>query len=154
VTISGDSWTRTATAGENGFFAVDTPLNARGRITAEVKGHKITVDAADIPLRLTARPKAGRLSLEGPWQILVDPPADWRSAPGWQAIDVPSNWEMKGFRARGETAVMRKVFEAPKAWRGERVKLRAEGIYSKCEAWLNGVRVGSHDGGATPVEFD
>jgi hypothetical protein len=154
VTISGDSWKRTVTTGENGFFAVDTPLNVHGKVTADVRGYKTSVDAADIPLRLTARPKAGRLSLEGPWQILLDPPADWRTAPGWLPIDVPSNWEMKGFRAKSETAVMRKVFDLPKAWRGKRIKLRADGIYSKCEAWLNGVRIGSHDGGATPVEFD
>ncbi|MGE5740639.1 MAG: sugar-binding domain-containing protein, partial [Candidatus Aminicenantes bacterium RBG_16_66_30] len=154
VTVSGDSWTRTMTTGENGFFAVATPLDVHGKIKVDVKGHAIVVDATDIPLRLTARPKSGRLSLEGSWQILLDPPADWRSAPGWQPIDVPSNWEMKGLRAKSETAVMRKVFAAPKARRGERIKLRADGIYSKCEAWLNGVRVGSHDGGATPVEFD
>ncbi len=154
VTISGGSWTRTAATGENGFFAVAAPLDARGKITVEAGSHKISVDAADLPLRLTARPKSGRLSLEGSWQILPDPPADWRNAPGWQPIAVPSNWEMKGFRAKSETAVMRKVFDVPNGWRGERIKLRADGIYSKCEVWLNGVRVGSHDGGATPVELD
>jgi beta-galactosidase len=155
VTVSGDSWTRTATTDENGFFAVDTPLGVRGKITIEARGHRTSVDAADIPLRLTARPKSGRLSLEGEWQILLDPPpADWRTAPGWKPIDVPSNWEIKGFRAKSETAVMRKVFSMPKSWRGKRIKLRADGIYSQCEAWLNGVRIGSHDGGATPLEFD
>jgi hypothetical protein len=154
VTVSGETWSRTATTDENGLFVVATPLNVRGPVTADVRGHKTTVDAADIPLRLTARPKSGRLSLEGAWQILMDPPADWRAAPGWRPIDVPSNWEMKGFRAKTETAVMRKAFEIPRAWRGKRIKLRADGIYSRCEAWVNGVRVGSHDGGATPIELD
>ncbi len=100
MTVSGETWSRTATTDENGLFVVATPLNARGPVTADVRGHKTTVDAADIPLRLTARPKSGRLSLEGAWQILMDPPADWRTAPGWRPIDVPSNWEMKGFRAK------------------------------------------------------
>jgi beta-galactosidase len=154
VTVSGDSWSRTAATGENGLFSVAAPLDVRGRVTAEARGAKTAIDAADIPLRLTARPKSGRQSLEGPWQILVDPPADWRNATGWRPIDVPSHWEMKGFRAKSETAVLRKVFDLPAAWRGKRVKLRADGIYSRCEAWLNGVRVGAHDGGATPVELD
>jgi len=154
VTVSGDSWSRTATTDADGLFAVETPLNVRGRVTADVRGHKTTIDASDIPLRLTARPMSNRLPLEGSWDILVDPPADWRNASGWRPIAVPSNWEMKGYRAKSETAVMRRVFDVPAGWRGKRIKLRADGIYSRCEAWLNGVRVGAHDGGATPIELD
>jgi hypothetical protein len=154
VTVRGETWTRTVTTGENGLFAAGIPLGARGRVSVETAGRKIDVDATDLPLRLTARPQLGRVPLDGSWQILTDPPADWRSASGWRPIDVPSNWEMKGFRAAGGTAVMRRTFVLPKSWRGKMIRLRAEGIYSKCEAWLNGVRVGSHDGGATPVEFD
>ena len=154
VTVRGGSWTRAATTGENGFFTVATPLGVSGRVTIEAAGRELAVDATDLPLRLTARPRSGRLSLEGKWEILVDPPADWRTAPGWRPIDVPSNWEMKGFRAASGTAVMRRTFDLPNSWRGKAIKLRADGIYSRCEAWLNGIRVGSHDGGATPVEFD
>ena len=154
VTVRGGSWTRAATTGENGFFAVATPLGVSGRVTIEAAGRELAVDATDLPLRLTARPRSGRLSLEGKWEILVDPTADWRTAPGWRPIDVPSNWEMKGFRAASGTAVMRRTLDLPDSWRGKTIKLRADGIYSRCEAWLNGIRVGSHDGGATPVELD
>ncbi|HYA49512.1 MAG TPA: glycoside hydrolase family 2 TIM barrel-domain containing protein, partial [Burkholderiales bacterium] len=154
VNIRGENWTRAATTAENGFFAVGIPLGVRGRVTVAAGGRELTVDAADLPLRLTARPRSGRLSLEGKWEILVDPPADRRQASGWKPIDVPSNWEMKGFRAASGTAVMRRTFDLPGSWQGKTIKLRAEAVYSRCEAWLNGVRVGSHDGGATPVEFD
>ncbi|MGD1010817.1 MAG: glycoside hydrolase family 2 TIM barrel-domain containing protein [Candidatus Aminicenantales bacterium] len=153
VTVTGGSWIRNATTGENGLFSVPVPLNAAGKITIAAAGRRLDVDAADLPLRLTAPPLTRRLSLEGTWRILIDPPADWRAAPGWREIEVPSNWEMKGFRSETGTAVMRRVFELPRNWKGKLIKLRAEGIYSGCEAWLNGVRVGSHDGGATPVEF-
>jgi len=154
VTVRGEGWTRTTTTGENGFFAVGTPLDIRGRLSVEAAGHRVNIDAADLPLRLTARPRKDRLSLDGKWEILVDPPADWRKANGWAPIDVPSNWEMKGFRATSGTAVMRRTFTLPAAWRGKNIKLRAEAIYSGCEVWLNGIRVGSHDGGAVPIEFD
>ena len=154
VTVTGNTWTRNATTGENGLFSVLLPLNAAGKITVAAAGRTLDVDAADLPLRLTAQPLTRRLPLEGTWQILIDPPADWRATPGWRQIDVPSNWEMKGFRSETGTAVMRREFKLPRNWNGKIVKLRAEGIYSGCEAWLNGVRVGSHDGGATPVELD
>jgi hypothetical protein len=154
VTITGNSWSRSATTGENGFFAVAVPLNARGKITVESAGGTLIVAASDLPLRLTARPSTRHLSLEGSWRILIDPPTNWQTASNWREIDVPSNWEMKGFRAASGTAVMRKEFKLPANWKGKLVKLRADGIYSKCGAWLNGVRIGSHDGGATPVEFD
>jgi len=154
VAVTGGGWSRAAVTGENGFFAVGLPLDARGAVTVEAAGARLAVDASDLPLRLTARPAAPRLSLEGRWRILVDPPADWRQAAGWRDIDVPSNWEMKGFRAATGTAVMRREFSLPASWAGKVIKLRADGIYSKCEAWLNGARLGSHDGGATPVELD
>ncbi len=157
VTVRGNSWSRTATTGEHGFFAVPVPLGARGAVTVEAAGAAKTVDASDLPLRLTERPRDRRLSLEGAWSILIDPPASWRSqepAAGWTEIAVPSHWEMKGLRSRTGTAVMRKAFRLPGSFSGRRVLLRADGIYSRCEAWLNGVRVGSHEGGATPVELD
>ncbi|MGD0783734.1 MAG: glycoside hydrolase family 2 TIM barrel-domain containing protein, partial [Candidatus Aminicenantales bacterium] len=123
--------------------------------TIAALGHSRVVDASDIPLRLTARPSTRRLPLEGTWRILVDPPPTGPAdSAGWRDIEVPSHWEMKGFRAKGDTAVMRKVFDVPAEWRGKIIKLRADGIYSHCQARLNGVRIGSHDGGATPVELD
>jgi hypothetical protein len=154
VAISGTTWNRTAATGENGFFAAALPLDAHGPVTVEAAGARASVDASDLPLRLTARPRAPRLSLEGHWRILVAPPADWRTAGDGRDIEVPSNWEMKGFRAASGTAVMRREFSLPASWKGKVIKLRADGIYSRCEVWLNGVRVGSHDGGATPVELD
>ena len=86
---------------------------------------------------MTARPSAGRLSLEGTWRILTDPPPSGSADPaGWRDIEVPSNWEMKGFRAKSGTAAMRKVFDMPAAWSGKIIKLRADGIYSRCDSYM------------------
>jgi len=89
VTVTGGSWIRNATTGENGLFSVPVPLNAAGKITIAAAGRRLDVDAADLPLRLTAPPLTRRLSLEGTWRILIDPPADWRAAPGWREIRCP-----------------------------------------------------------------
>ena len=155
VTVRGAGWSRTAVTSENGFFAIPVPFGVQGAVTVAAKSHAVTVDASDLPLRLTLRPGSGRTLLEGSWRILMDPPAQvTAAATGWRDIDVPSHWEMKGLRASSGTALMRRSFDVPAAWAGKTIKLRADGVYSRCEARLNGVRVGSHDGGATPFELD
>jgi len=82
------------------------------------------------------------------------PPSARSSLPAWSRIKVPSHWEMEGFVADTGRAAYQRKFTLPGSWRGKRIKFRAEGIYSKAEVWVNGHRMGSHDGGATPVEWD
>ena len=111
----------------------------------------------DIAQRLTPRPAQGRLSLDGTWDFLPDPPADFQNKTAglaWKPLKVPSNYEMEGFTTKTDTSAYHKVVTIPKEWAGKRIRLRAEAIYSSCDVWLNGKRVGSHDGGATPFELD
>ena len=75
VTVRGKGWSRTAVTSENGFFAVPVPLGVQGIVAVATKAYAVTVDAADLPLRLTLRPGSGRMPLEGTWRILMDPPA-------------------------------------------------------------------------------
>ena len=72
----------------------------------------------------------------------------------WKPLKVPSNYEMEGFTTKTDTAAYHKVVTIPQEWAGKRIRLRAEAIYSSCDVWLNGQRVGGHDGGATPFELD
>ncbi len=165
VTVSGTSplgpWTRETVTKANGLWVVILPLNPTGAITAVAtqgsqKG-EFSVDAMDVAQRLTPRPTEGRLSLEGTWEFLPDPPAGFQdkvAGLAWKPLKVPSNYEMEGFTTKTDTAAYHKVVTIPNQWAGKRIRLRAEAIYSSCEAWLNGQRVGSHDGGATPFELD
>lgn len=47
-----------------------------------------------------------------------------------------------------------KVFFVPAGWRGREAWLRFEGVDYLCEVWLNGQRLGGHEGQFTPFEFD
>ena len=152
-------WRRQTTTDQGGLFSVDLPYGARGLITLAAGTAKLSVDSDDLALALTPRlaAKETHLALDGQWDFIGDPPSDFSpaSASGkWERIKVPAHWEMEGFVAATGRAVYQRKFAVPKSWREKRIKFRAEGIYSKSEVWLNGHRLGSHDGGATPFELD
>lgn len=164
VTVAGNgpggAWERSTKTGDHGLFTVPLPLGAKGAIKVHAsqgeRSGDATVEASDIAMRLTPRPTTGRMSLEGEWQFMPDPPKDFykKSNLPWKPITVPSNYEMKGYRTKTDTAAFRKTVVIPKSWAGKRIRLRPEAIYSYAEVWLNGKRVGSHEGGATPFELD
>jgi hypothetical protein len=165
-------WSRMARTDENGFFSVDLPLGSLGPIIihATIGGQRTTstIESDDIAVSLTPRSQSpnGRVTLEGRWDFAVDPPPPganvyaasvWPepSDPGtWNSIDVPSHWEMEGFKAQTGSAVYRRFITIPDAWQGKRIKFRSEGVYSRAEVWVNRKRVGGHDGGSTPFELD
>ena len=102
----------------------------------------------------------------------------------WTNLDVPSNWEMKGFGTpiylgsgypfkidpprvtsepptnwtafaqRDPVGSYRKTFELPKNWDGRRLFIHFDGVDSAFYLWANGVRVGFSKDSRTPAEFD
>lgn len=168
VEVSGDSklgaWRRSTVAGEDGFFSVDLPLGATGRIDVTARKDALSgqtsVESADLSRRLTPRPSErsqDRVNLDGLWDFAPDPPASFPASDTeihWSKLKVPAHWEMEGFRAETGRAVYRRTFRVPERWSGRRVKLRAEAIYHHADIWVNGVRVGGHEGGTTPFELD
>jgi hypothetical protein len=168
VKISGTTpvgiWKQTVQSGENGIFAAAIPHGSTGTINIHVakdnQAADATVNVRDLSLALTPRPPAGsenRLSLDGAWQFAVDPPANFSNGKEtlvWHDIKVPAHWELEGFISESGLGVYKKAFAVPSSWAAKRIKLRAEAIYSSCEVFLNGERVGSHEGGATPFEID
>lgn len=85
-----------------------------------------------------------RIALAGTWTFN-----------GKDKIEVPGEWVMQGFEMKkGEEATYERTFKIPSAWRGKRIKLRCNGIYSKARIRINGQEVGSHLGGFTAFELD
>ena len=92
----------------------------------------------------------------------------------WMEIDVPSCVEMKGFGSPGYVNIIyphkneppligdeynpvshyRTTFTVPPEWKGRRVILRFNGVYSAYYVWVNGKKVGYAEDSCLPSEFD
>lgn len=101
-----------------------------------------------------------QLSLNGTWQFNPEPPknfciADTLRGEGWSDIEVPGEWVMQGFEvAKDMAAGYRRQFTIPAEWKGHRIKLRCDGVYSDAKIRVNGQDAGQHTGGFTPFELD
>jgi len=124
------------------------------------------------------------LCLNGIWRFHWSPrpadrPVDFHQpefdVSGWDEIEVPSNWQLKGYDPPIYTNVKypfpnpdpprvpqdsnpigsyRRSFTLPPRWRGRRVILHFAGVSSAFYVWVNGQRVGYSEDSRTPAEFD
>jgi hypothetical protein len=94
-----------------------------------------------------------RIELDGEWDFHFGerPPAD-----GWRRIRVPGPWQaqFEDLRTATGTAWYRRRFGLPPAWRDGRVVLGFGAVFYIARLWVNGARVGSHEGGFLPFDFD
>jgi beta-galactosidase/beta-glucuronidase len=92
----------------------------------------------------------------------------------WDQIEVPSNWEMKGFgyphytnwrypfpakfpkvpEDYNPTGLYRKSFEIPKNWISNQIFIHFAGVQSAFYLWVNNKKVGYSEGSMTPAEFN
>jgi beta-galactosidase len=122
-------------------------------------------------------------SLNGSWKFnWVNKPADrpqdfFRTEfndSQWDVIEVPSNWELKGYGIPIYTNIKypfpieeikaphdwnpvgsyRKNFRLPSDWTGRPVHVTFDGVSSAFYLWVNGKYVGYSEGSRTPAEFD
>lgn len=108
----------------------------------------------EIPV-LTPRPQSVRgianpqISLNGTWKFQL------KNQPAVAAIQVPGEWEMQGFTVtEGETAVYTRELNIPDDWKGNRIKLRFDGVSSQCTVFANDQKVAFHEGSFVPFEAD
>jgi len=105
------------------------------------------------------------MTLNGPWSFRFDEQdeglrAAWfRETQRWtDRITVPYAWETKlsgiavtDFRER---AWYQRSFDLPSAWTQRRTLLRFGAVDYRAQVWVNGVLLGSHEGGNVPFSFD
>jgi len=97
---------------------------------------------------------------------------------GWDQIEVPSCWQMKGYdkpyyvnantgflypvnppyidvaRRGNPTGLYRRSFELPQSWDGREVFIHFSAVNSAFYLWVNGEKVGYSQGSYTPAEFN
>lgn len=128
------------------------------------------------------RTQARFLSLNGEWQFHFE--ADSKNRPldfysgenkvaGWDKIEVPSCWEMKGYGTpiytnstypfpnrppfitrTNPVGSYFKTFEIPTDWDGKQIILHFGGVSSAFYVWVNGQMVGYSEDSCLPAEFD
>ncbi len=130
--------------------------------------------AVAIPLAAAAQqPHPERIYLSGrgtgdavEWEFRC---SKGRQSGRWQKIAVPCNWELQGFgdytygrwytdkgaRPSDEEGHYRRRFDAPKAWRGQRILIRFDGVMTDTEVLVNGRQAGEvHRGGFYRFGYD
>lgn len=71
------------------------------------------------------------------------------------AVAVPHCWPaMSEYRKYIGVATYEHDFSAPEVKTGQIVRLHFDAVYDVATVWLNGRRVGTHEGGYTPFEFE
>ena len=122
-------------------------------------------------------------SLNGIWKFswvkaAGDRPRDFflpeTDVSGWDDIDVPSNWQMKGYGVPiyvnqpmafpnnppfipaeySPVGSYRRSFTLSKGWKGRETFIHFDGVKSALTLWVNGQRVGYSQGSMTPAEFN
>ena len=123
------------------------------------------------------------MSLNGTWKFSWVPTPDQRpqdfyktdfNTTHWKEIDVPSNWELKGYgipiytnitypfpknppyipHSDNPVGSYRRYFNVPENWESRRVFLHFEAGTSAMYIWVNGQKVGYTENTKSPAEFD
>ena len=98
-----------------------------------------------------------RIDLDGTWLFIPDPERlhDPRRLPDGEPIDVPGCWEAQvGRPYRIIAAWYRRQLDIPADWAGDRIVLRFGAVMYRCDVYLDGEPIGSHEGGYTPFELE
>ena len=97
-----------------------------------------------------------RISLDGAWDFQIDPDqgADVSAVHEWRTAQVPMPWQAQfdDLRQVSGTAWYRRHFDFRGAASGRAVILHFGAVDYYATAWLNGRRLGDHEGGYLPFE--
>ena len=102
------------------------------------------------------------IELSGFWDFRPDPrnegeTGNWgRGFEGGEPMAVPASWndQVTDLRDFLGPAWYATSFELPEAWEQGRLLLRFDSVNYLASVWLNGTRLGDHEGGHLPFSFD
>lgn len=98
-------------------------------------------------------------NLNGNWDYAILPKSSVRpeTFDGKILVPFPVESELSGVnRFVGDENELwyRRTFRVPSSWRGDDVLLHFGAVDWRCDVWVNGVNVGSHEGGYSPFTFN
>ncbi len=108
-------------------------------------------------MRLETNELRDTIDLDGEWRFIADPERLYGAdhLPVGDPIKVPGAWEAQVPRPyRIVSAWYRRLLEVPADWAGDRVVVRFQAVMYRCVIFLNGIRVGSHEGGYTAFDVE
>ncbi len=98
------------------------------------------------------------ITLDGVWEFQHDPAGNLTPAGlgPMRPIQVPAPWQAQFDDLRLVSGVgwYRRLFSVPSAWREGVILLHFGAVDYYAEIWLNGRRVGDHEGGYLPFDFE
>ena len=99
------------------------------------------------------------VSLNGTWKFTLSPPKEfWLNSAdptAWPDASVPGELVMQGFGiSRDVEYPYKRQVLIPPDFKGKRIILRFDGVYSYARVWVNGVLQREHHGGFTSWECD
>jgi len=109
-----------------------------------------------------SNPFRQHIDLSGFWDLRFDPDGQGEEA-GWhkgftsgRPVAVPASWndQFEDWRDYLGPAWYQTRFGTPWGWDQQRITLRFASVNYLADVWLNGVRLGQHEGGHLPFEFD
>lgn len=100
------------------------------------------------------------VSLDGPWRLMFDPrhigtTQGWHEAiPAGNADEITlPTMHSQGIAAQGGVGWFFHTLDYQPDWQGHYVELHFDAANYPVDAWVNGVRLGTHPGGGTPARF-
>ena len=158
----------------------DPAVSGINRLPARATFHSYPTVEEALTLDRTRSPRWK--SLNGEWQfvwyprpgVVPDTVGTSAYAPDWKTIDVPSNWERRGYGkpiytnveypfpvtppfinpADNPVGVYQRTFDVPAAFAGEQIVLHFGGLSSAYRVWVNDQFVGYAEDSCLPSEFD
>jgi hypothetical protein len=111
---------------------------------------------------LESSDSAQRVEFEDGWEILVDPSgrmlydAARNTSQGWRSARVGLSWnvQFEDLRDYMGAAWYRLRFELPQSRDTRHVLLKFGAVDYFCEVFVNGLTIGTHEGGYTPFSFE
>ncbi|HUQ77644.1 MAG TPA: glycoside hydrolase family 2 TIM barrel-domain containing protein [Patescibacteria group bacterium] len=108
-------------------------------------------------MRLAANELRPTVDLDGEWRFIADPERLYQvdGLPDGEPIMVPGAWEAQVARPyRIVSAWYRRMVDIPADWEGDRAVVTFQAVMYRCVVFLNGIRVGSHEGGYTAFDVE